>query len=201
MTTLSPTDYEQAKHSYRSFGDAIRIFLHTPSTIPETSCPQTYLQLISLCDIRDGFILLQTLVFTCSPQLSGRYRDYRHQINSLSLTSGEHLSKFYQRAVQLSTEITLSRTSDGSSTDLHYKFLSLLCSTGNPTIQSITAPYWAMITKHRRDPDHFTISIPFSLKSIYDDLENSEITILSTTTSSLSDEHVITFCCLCASTV
>jgi hypothetical protein len=49
---------------------------------------------------------------------------------------------------------------------------------------NITAPYLTIITKHHRDPVHFTASLPFSLKSVYDNLENSEITIFSTTSSS-----------------
>jgi hypothetical protein len=176
---IPSSDYEQAKRNYRSFGDVLRIFLHTPSTIAEANCPQAHLQLISLCDTRDGFLLLQTLLFNCSPQLNGRYRNFRHDIGKLTIVPGEHLSKFYQRTMQPSTEINLSGTTDGSSTELSYKFLSLLRATGCPTIQGVTNTYRTTITKHRRDPKHFIAPIPFTLKQVYDDLDNSEIGVLS----------------------
>lgn len=51
-------DYEQAKYNYRSFGDVLINFLNTPAIITEANFPQAYLQLIALCDTRDGFLLL-----------------------------------------------------------------------------------------------------------------------------------------------
>ena len=93
-TSLSSTEYHQATRNYRTFGDALRIFLHAETTISETTSPTTYLRLISLCDKRDGFIILRDLIFSLSPQLSGDYYDFRQDIMQLSIHPGEHLSKF-----------------------------------------------------------------------------------------------------------
>ncbi len=114
-------DYE-AKCNYCSFGDVLRIFLNTPTTILEAHCFQAHFQLISLCDIQDGFLLLQTLLFNCSLQLTGKYSDFHQEIDNLDIVPGEHLSKIYQRTMQLSTEINLSGTTNGSSTEISYKF-------------------------------------------------------------------------------
>jgi len=89
-------DSAQAKCNYRSFGDALRIFLHSGTSIMEATSPGTYLKLLSLSDTLDGFALLKELVFSLSPQLSGDYHDYRSEIEALAIIHGEHISKFYQ---------------------------------------------------------------------------------------------------------
>ena len=53
-----PVEHDQAKRNYKSFGDAVRIFLQSGTTILETSSPKTYWKLLSLSDIHDGFVLL-----------------------------------------------------------------------------------------------------------------------------------------------
>jgi hypothetical protein len=93
-------------HEYdKSFSDVLRLFLLTKETINKETCPKLHLQLLSLCDLRDGFQLLKELIFSSSPQLSGDYYDFRADIINITVTPGEHLSKFYQRVVMLSTEI------------------------------------------------------------------------------------------------
>ena len=64
--------------------------------------------------------------FSLSPQLSGDYYDYRVDIAHLSIQPGEHLSKFYQRTIQLSTEITLANIPNGGMAELVLRFLTLL---------------------------------------------------------------------------
>jgi len=123
---LSSTDYNQAKRDYCTFGDALRIFLHAGSTISESTCPQAYLRLLSLCDTRDGFSIFRELIFTLSPQLSGDYHDFRPDITRISIHPGEHLSKFYQRIIELSTKIKLAHIKNGSMVELALHFLTLL---------------------------------------------------------------------------
>jgi hypothetical protein len=125
-TQLSSADYNQAKRNYRTFGDALRIFLRAGSTISETTCPQAYLCLLSLCDTQDGFSIFKELIFTLSPQLSGDYRDFRQDIIKISIHPGEHLSKLYQRIIELSTEIKLAHIKNGSMAELALHFLTLL---------------------------------------------------------------------------
>jgi len=175
-----PIDHDQALRNYRSFGDALRIFLQSGTTIVEMSSPKTYLQLISLCDTNDGFLLLRDLIFSLSPQLSGNYHDYRQEIDNLQIISGEHLSKFYQRTIRLSNEIRLSNIPNGNMALLAYRFLVLLRSTECPTITNLVNPYWKLITKHRRDPQHLTTSLPWTFKEVYDDLISSDISTFPT---------------------
>ncbi len=79
-------------------------------------------------------MLLRELIFSLSPQLSGDYHDYCLEIDTLQIISGEHLSKFYQRVIKLSTEIRLSNIQNGNLALLAYKFIALLQSTACPTI-------------------------------------------------------------------
>jgi len=65
-----PLDHDQAQRNYRSFGDALRIFLHSGTSILEISSPKTYLKLLSLCDTHDGFIILRDLIFSLKPEKS-----------------------------------------------------------------------------------------------------------------------------------
>jgi hypothetical protein len=174
-----PADSAQAKRNYRSFGDALRIFLNSGTSITETTSPQSYLKLLSLSDIHDGFLLLENLIFSLSPQLSGDYHDYRSEIETLNIISGEHISKFYQRVIRLSTEINLSNINNGNKALLAHRFLVLLRSTQCPTITGLLMSYWHSISKHRRDPKHITIELPWHFKNVYDDLVASGITTLS----------------------
>ncbi len=52
----------QAKENYTSFGTILHLFLIQPSTISSTTCPETYLQLLSLRMDQDGFWILQHLI-------------------------------------------------------------------------------------------------------------------------------------------
>ncbi len=144
-----PLDTEQAKRNYRSFGDALRIFLQSGTTIVEKSSPKAYLQLISFCNLHDCFLLLRELIFSLSPQLSGNYYDYRHDIDTLAIIPGERLSKFYQQIINMSNEITIVNIPNGNLAMLAYRFLSLLRSTNCPTIIGLINPYWKSINKHR----------------------------------------------------
>jgi hypothetical protein len=127
-----PIHHEQSKRNYRSFGDALRIFLNSGTSILENSSPQAYLKLLSLCDIQDGFQLLHDLIFSLSPQLAGDYHDYRIDIDNLQIIPGEHINKFYQRVLKLSTEIQLSNICNGNMALLAYRFVFLLRSTKCP---------------------------------------------------------------------
>jgi hypothetical protein len=189
---LSPSNFDQTKRNYRSFGDALRLHLCTTTTIDEQYCPETYLQLLSFYDLHDGFALLRDLIFHRSPQLMGSYHDFKTDIGNLIIIPGEHLSKFYQRTIELYTEISLANIPNGSSTDLCYHFLELLRNTGCSTIQGLTLPYWKLITTHRRNPNHLTTPLPWTFKEVYNTLENSNITFLptSSTTSSQSSTSV-----------
>lgn len=188
-----PIDCNQVQQNYRSFGDALRIFLNSGTTIVEPSSPKTYLQLLSLCDTRDGFVLLRTLIFSLSPQLAGDYHDYRNDIDTLVIIPGEHLSKFYQRVIQLSNKITLSNIQNGNAALLAYRFISLLRSTKCTTIIGLINPYWKTITKHRRDPSHLTAPLPWKFKDVYDDLICSDILYLPNNTTSNQDSTVLPY--------
>ena len=188
-----PIECDQVQRNYRSFGDALRIFLQSGTTIVESTSPKTYLQLLSLCDTRDGFLLLSTLVFSLSPQLSGDYHDYRQDIDTLSIIPGEHLSKFYQRVIQLSNEIILSNIQNGNLALLAYRFISLLRSTKCTTIIGLINPYWKTITKHRRDPNHLIAPLPWKFKEVYDDLICSDILYLPNIPSPNSEHTVLPF--------
>jgi hypothetical protein len=143
-----------------------------------------YLQFLSFYETHAGFALLRDLIFHRSPQLNGSYRDFRADITNLIIVPGEHLSKFYQRTLQLHTEISLANIPNGSSTDLCYRFLELLRNTGCSTIQGLTLPYWQKITTHRRNPNHLTAPLPWSFKEVYNTLESSNINNLPGSSSS-----------------
>jgi hypothetical protein len=90
-------DQAQVKRNYCSFGDALRIFLNSGTTIVEASSPKAYLKLLSLCDTQDGFVLLRDLVFSLSPQLSGDFHDYRSDIEALTF-QGSTLANFIKES-------------------------------------------------------------------------------------------------------
>jgi hypothetical protein len=174
-----PADSAQAKRNYRSFGDALCILLNSSTSITETSSPKTYLKLLSLSDTIDGFILLQDLIFSLSPQLSGDYYDFQTNIEALTIISGESLSKFYQRVIKLSTEITLLNISNGNMALLAHQFIFLLRSLQCPTITGLLMTYWSTILKQRRDPKHIMATLPWTFKDVYADLISSGISTLS----------------------
>jgi hypothetical protein len=62
--------------------------------------------------------------------------------------------------------------------ELALRFLTLLRTTECPTLIGILTPYWKAINNHRRDPKHLTKPLPWTFKEVYDDLINSNITIL-----------------------
>jgi len=145
----------------------------------EATSPGTYLKLLSLSDTLDGFALLKELVFSLSPQLSGDYHDYHSEIDALAIIHGEHISKFYQRVIRLSTELTLSNINNGNKALLAYRFLVLLHSIQCPTITGLLMSYWSSISKHCWDPKHITFALPWQFKDVYDDLVAPGITTLS----------------------
>ncbi len=63
--------------------------------------------------------------------------------------------------------------------ELALQFLTLLHTTECPTLIGILTPYWKAINNHRRDPKHLTKPLPWTFKEVYDDLINSNITVLS----------------------
>lgn len=128
-----------------------------------------------------------------SPQLAGDYHDYRNDIDTLVIIPGEHLSKFYQRVIQLSNKITLSNIQNGNAALLAYRFISLLRSTKCTTIIGLINPYWKTITKHRRDPSHLTAPLPWKFKDVYDDLICSDILYLPNNTTSNQDSTVLPY--------
>jgi hypothetical protein len=73
----------------------------------------------------------------------------------------------------------LSNISNGTLALLAYRFLFLLRSLQCPTITGLIMTYWCKISKHRRDPKHITIDLPWKFKDVYEDLISSGISTLS----------------------
>jgi len=138
--------------------------------ISVNNCAKAHLQLLSLCGVWEGCHSLHEFIFSLSSRLSGDYYDHCIDIALLTIHSGEHISKFNQRVIQLSTEITLANIPKGGMAELGYQFPSLLCSTNCPTLLGILTPYWRVITKHCYDPKHLTLPLPWTFKGINDDL-------------------------------
>jgi hypothetical protein len=183
-TKLSTKDDQQVQCIYHSFGDALRHFLHTSATISTTTCPKSYLKLISFCDVCDAFRFLLHLIFSLSPQLSGDCHDFFIDISKLTILPDKHISTFYKRVIELSTEILLANISYGAFAELGYQFIYLLCSTNCPTIIGILVPYWKAITKHCWDPNHLSLPLPWAFKEIYDNLISCNINVLPSPMSS-----------------
>jgi hypothetical protein len=186
----------QALANYKSFGQSLRLFLIKPTTIPRTTCPETYLQLLSLRTNPDGFQMFQHLIFLRSPQLAGKYKDYRALIDALTILPGEHLREFYSRTICLSQEIELARVPDGCNVFLSIRFLQLLRDTKNSIIINETSTQWKEIQLFRRDPSHLTQDLPWTFETILRNLELADVTILSSPsvvmesiTSPLIDAH------------
>jgi len=194
-TTLSNMDIIQAKANYKSFGHGLRQFIIHPKTITTTTSPDSYLQLLSLKHEPDGFLLLQHFIFLRSPQLEGKFIDYRIQINQLSINNGESIRSFYSRAMWLHNEITLAKLQDGSLTVLLEHFLHLLRSTHCHIILAETSMAWKQIREHRRQPTHINSPPPITLNTILRDIENAGVTTLqtpSTTTNDKPETHLHT---------
>jgi len=181
--TLTSQEIHQAKLNYRTFGSGLRQFLINPKTIDKTTAPDSYLQLLSLKHENDGFLLFQHFIFLRSPQLEGKYIDYRSLIDKLYMEPGESIRTFYTRAMWLYNEITLAKLLDGSQTYLLEHFLKLLRSTDSQLIIAETSPHWKQLQHHRRDPTHTTKTPPTTLNSILRDLEIAGITNLPAITT------------------
>jgi hypothetical protein len=184
------------KLNYRSFGDTLRLYLLTPSTIPKTTCPKPFIKLLSLKSIKDGFKLLREFIFQLSPQLDGIFINFTATITSLAIINSDHISEFYSQVQDLSHEIRLANLPDGNAAVLPYYFLFLLHQTGCPTILGITQPYWAKITDFSHNPNHYTITkLPWDVHDVLTELEASDVGILtscsstSTTTSFVHDDY------------
>jgi hypothetical protein len=154
--------------------------------IPQTTCPDSYLQLLSLRNEPDGFIILRNFTFLGSPQLDGKFRDFQSSINNLIIHPGEHLRTFYSRATWLSNEITLANLQDRTLAVLHERFLALLRDTKCHLIIGETSQYWRQIKEHQRDPTNLTADLPWTFTTILRTLETVGVSTLS---SSPSDTH------------
>jgi hypothetical protein len=75
--TLNSNDLNQVRLNYSTFGSGLRQFILNPKTILQTTAPDSYLQLLSLQHESDGFLLYQHFIFLRSPQLEGKFVDYR----------------------------------------------------------------------------------------------------------------------------
>lgn len=171
-------DSIQALANYKSFGNSLRLFLLKASTIPSATCPETALQLLSLRKNSDGFAILQNLIFLRSPQLQGKFKDFRSMIESLQIIPGEHIREFYSRTETLGQEIDLAQLEDGSNAALSERFLSLLRDTNDPIIIGETSHAWKEIQSFHRDPKHLRKPLPWTFDAILRDLELARITIL-----------------------
>jgi hypothetical protein len=191
--TILPSiqDQHQARANYKSFGAGLRRFLLHPSTIPKDTCPDSYLQLLSLRNEPDGFLILKNFTFLRSPQLDGKYRDFRSSINNLTIQHGEHIRTFYSCATWLSNEITLANLQDGTLTVLHERFLALLRDTKCHLIIGETSHYWREIKEHQRDPNNLTADLPWTLTSVLRSLEIVGVSILSSSPSDNNTSHLI----------
>jgi hypothetical protein len=166
-----------------------------PATIPSNTCPETALQLLSLRKDSDGFAILQNLVKLRSPQLQGKFKDYRGLINDLQIIPGEHIREFFSRAESLGQEIDLAQLEDGSNAALCERFLTLLRDTNDFIIIGETSRAWKDIQSFRRDPKHLRKPLPWTFEEILRDLEIAKITTLTTAVTPVSltpsiDAHV-----------
>ncbi len=169
----------QATANYKSFGSGLRKFLLGPKTIPQATCPKSYLQLLSLRNELDGFLILKNFIFLRSPQLDGELRDFHTTVTSLNITPGEHIRTFYGRAIWLGNEISLANLADGTLAVLHECFLSLLRDTKCSIIIGETSTYWRQIREHRRDPSKIQADLPWSFNEVLRSLETAGVELLS----------------------
>jgi hypothetical protein len=150
-----------------------------PKTVTQDKCPESYLQLLSLRNELDGFLILKNFIFLRSPQLDGKYRDFRTGINNIIINPGEHIRTFYGRALWLSNEISLADLADGSLAVLHERFIALLRDTHCPIIVSETSMYWRQIREHRRDPSKIQAPLPWTFNDVLRSLETAGVEILT----------------------
>ena len=177
---LASHEQSQAKLNFRAFGSSLRLFLLDQTTITKATSPRAFLKLLSLKSFQDGFRILRDLIFKLSPQLDGTFIDFSTSIAALTIINGEHISEFYSRAQELAREIDIANLPDGNAAALLYHFLVALRRTNDPTILGLTNVYWSKITAFRRNPTHFTSpKLPWELHDVFNDLETSEVSILS----------------------
>jgi hypothetical protein len=117
---------------------------------------------LSLRHETDGFLLFQQFICLRSPQLEGKFIDFRDAINKLTIINGEPLRSFYSRAMWLFNEIKIAQLQDGSNAALLEHFLDLLRSTGCHIILAETSGPWKTIRAHRRRPHHTTELLPWA---------------------------------------
>jgi hypothetical protein len=175
---LKPSDLNQSLLNYDTFGSGLRQFILNPKTIPQNTAPDSYLQLLSLRHESDGFLLYQNFIFLCSPQLEGKFINYRAEINKLSIVNGESIRSFYSRVIWLYNELQLARIQDGSLAVLLEHFLTLLRSTRDHVILAETSNTWKQIKTHRRMPNYMTQPLPWTLNQVLHDLEIANVTNL-----------------------
>jgi hypothetical protein len=175
----------QVMANYKSFGSGIHKFLLDPKTIPQGTCPDSYLQFLSLQNELDGFLILKNFIFLHSPQLNGKLRDFRSMVTNLSITPGEHIRAFYGRAIWLGNEISLANMPDGTLAVLHGRFILLLCDTNCSLIIGETSAYWRQIHEHHREPTKLLADIPWTFNEVLCSLETAGIETLSTTNNNI----------------
>ncbi len=154
-------------------------FLLSPKTVSQDTCPESYLQLLSLRNDLDGFLILKNFIFLRSPQLDGKYRDFHSNINSLNIHPGEHICTFYGRAIWLGNEISLANMADGTLAVLHECFIALLRDTQCSIIIGETSTYWRQIWDHHLDPTKLLVQLPWSSNDVLHSLETAGIETLS----------------------
>jgi hypothetical protein len=142
---LTASELRQSLLNYDTFGPGLRQFILNPKTISQTAAPDSYLQLLSLRHESDGFLLYQHFIFLRSPQLEGKFIDFRAEINKLTIIDGESIRSFYSRTLWLFNELQIARLQDGSTAVLLEHFLTLLCSTGVHIILAETSNTWKEI--------------------------------------------------------
>ena len=188
--TGNPTEYAIMDANYFAFGVALRTYLLQPTTISMDACPDGYLQLLSLRDDPCGFTILSNFIYLRSPQLGGKFHDFRLDIANIQLISGEHIRFLYTRVKTLSNEIEHAKPKDGSMTVLMERFLSLLRSTANADIGHAVAPYWIKLQQFKRNSEHVAQKLPFSYENVLQELEYSGVTTIVTKDAvSTEDNH------------
>ena len=79
-----------------------------PTTVT-TSAPRVSMAINSIRSSSDGFVYLATVLHKILPQFGGPAVHLLTELKNLSITVGEELSDFHERAQDLQTKLTLSR--------------------------------------------------------------------------------------------
>ena len=177
--SLTKTDVDLLRRNFRAFSDSLRIFLLKDSTVSKDLCPESHLQLLPLRDECCGFYILSLFITRLSPQLGGKYRDFRKVIDSLQTFPGEHICEFYRRVKTLSNEIRLAKKDiSGDEAALLERFLSLLRSLDSLQFWTVINPLWIRLERFKCDPLHQGKPLPFKYEEVLDALDHSGLTTI-----------------------